>query len=222
MRVAIELPGTCVSHQRVEIVDHVVRNEGVAVAPGDALAQVQHVFRRVLVDLPGLQQPGLEGEVGQVAHHRLAEQPSQVGLLRPVEQPWILDAHHRHRDPQRPAGLACGLGQRRRGAQAQHPVGRRRGQAQRRGQRQELAAVEPSGARLRRQRGCGRMGRLAVDRRVRHRLSAVWDLRAHSRTKRRGGQRPAPNGLVTGAENIPRWTAGTGTWHIWIGRTNIG
>jgi hypothetical protein len=54
-------------------VHHVVGGELVAVGPVGVLAQVEGILGRVVVDLPALQQPGLEGEVGGVADQRLEE-----------------------------------------------------------------------------------------------------------------------------------------------------
>ena len=150
--VAIELFGHVAFAPAGEVEDHVVGVEGVAVVPGRALAELQRVFGRVVVDFPAFEQPGHEGEVGGVAHQRLEEEAGLVAHLRPVEDARVVQAHHRLGDLDHAAGRA--VLRLRAGAAAwrgRAAVGRRSGHAERRRHRQELAAAELAVAGLARQ-----------------------------------------------------------------------
>jgi hypothetical protein len=84
MRWAIELPSACFVAPARDVEDHVVGIERVAIVPGHALAHVEDIFGRVLVDLPALEQIALEGEIAGVFDQRLEHLALDVGDLRPV------------------------------------------------------------------------------------------------------------------------------------------
>ena len=165
-----------VRHMRLapagQVEDDVVGVEGVAVRPGHALAEMKGVFRRVVIDFPALDQPGLEGEVGGVAYQRLAEEPGLVAFLRPVEDARIVHAHDRLGDLDDAAGVPSVPWARARVGmvEADQAVGGRAGDAEGGRHRQELAPGKLAFAGLAGEVGHARVHRLAVDRLVRHRF----------------------------------------------------
>ncbi len=67
-----------------DIVDDILGDERVSVRPGRVLAQVQHVFGGFVVDVPALEQVGLEGILAGVLNQRLKRLTLCVGDLRPI------------------------------------------------------------------------------------------------------------------------------------------
>ncbi len=146
-----------------DVEHHVVGVELVAIVPRRVRPQVQDVFGGVVVDLPALEQPGLEGEVGRVADQRLAEGPGLVAFLRPVEDPRVVHAHGLLGDPDRTAGHRLLSRRPLRDREAEHAVGGCGGRTQSRGRGEELAPVELARQRRRRQLDQLRVQRLPVD-----------------------------------------------------------
>ncbi len=103
-----------------DVEDNVFRGEIVAVGPLDALAEVQRVLGRIVVDLPAFQQPGREGRIAFPAHEVFA------GLARdmriPVERARIFQpgCPDRRGDAQRSALLGSFLRGSRRRRQRAH------------------------------------------------------------------------------------------------------
>lgn len=83
-----------------QVVDDVVGVEGVAVRPGDALADMQRQHAGVVTGLPALEQPRLEGEIAIPAHQIFVALAGDVGHLNAVEGARILPALDVHGDAQ--------------------------------------------------------------------------------------------------------------------------
>ncbi len=124
-----------------EVEDHVIGVERVAVVPGDALAQMQRVFGGVVVNVPALEQVGLEGVVLGVFHQRLERLALGVGDLGPVGGARVLGVLAPHRDLQHAALLGLLRLCRRRRGQAEHAVGHRGRSAEHTCHGEEFATV---------------------------------------------------------------------------------
>ncbi len=176
IRVAIELLGTWLSHQRARLK---TTSSAVKASPlvHWAVLRTCSVYSVAsVIDFPALDQPRLESEVGGIAHQGLAEQPRLVAFLRPVEDPRIVEPHHRLGDLDGAAGGADRVLGADRSREAEHRVGGRAGHPERRGGGQELAAAELALARFLGKSRYRGMHRLAIDGRCAHHLLPLASL----------------------------------------------
>ena len=126
----------------VQVVNDVVGVEDVAVVPGHALADVQDIFGRVRIDVPFLQQRGLEGELTRIGHQGIEELPGDIAHFRPIVGARVLLVLDEHAKAQNAALLRLlGESLSRRG-QTEHSVSRGGRGAEDGRQRQKLAAVD--------------------------------------------------------------------------------
>jgi len=129
----------------VEVIDHVIGVEVIAVRPLHALAHVKRVFCGVVIDVPALNKLAGECGVAVIAHEVFIGLTRDIGHFRPVPGAGVLHFldDHLHLEDAALLGLTLSAG--RRVGQAEHAIGRCRGGAEHAGHGQEFTAIEPAG-----------------------------------------------------------------------------